>query len=81
MKTFCPLGHSWIFVGSTTLYSDYYYCPKCDKIYSPTVREVTEDEVSEQFISKRYDQMKEYALILKAKERVTKGDLIKLGYI
>lgn len=78
---YCPQGHRWIFVSNTMLYSDFYYCPECDKIYEPTVRELTKKEVNEQFSSDRYAKMKDYANILKAKDLVTPDDLRKLGYL
>lgn len=78
---FCPRGHKWIFIGSSLLYSGYYYCPKCDKIYKPTVREVTKEEIENNFNNRRYNEMKDLAKYIEARKKVTKNDLKKLGYL
>lgn len=76
----CPCGNSWIRVPPSTLFSDCYYCPHCDKIYQPTVREVTRKHFIKNYQTDRFNQIKRLALIVEAKKNVTKEDLIKLGY-
>lgn len=58
--TYCPEGHRWVFCGSSTLYSDYYYCPKEDKLYEPKVVEIDEDELAKEYMSDRVGAMKQY---------------------
>jgi len=78
---FCPKGHSWVRVNSSFIFSDCYYCEKCDKIYQPTVKEVSKKWFKNNFNSDRFEEIKQLALIIKAKEKVTKEDLQKLGYL
>lgn len=78
---YSPDGNELIEVFNTTLFADCYYCPKEDKIYVEKLSEVTKDYFKEQFYTNRFEQIKQYALIKKAKEKVTKEDLIKLGYL
>ena len=76
---YCPCGNSWIRVPNSTLFSDCYYCPHCDKIFQPTVKEVTKKWFSENFSSDRFQQIKNLALIVDARKKVSKEDLVKLG--
>lgn len=78
---YCPKGHKWTFVGATTLFSDCYYCKECDKIYQPTVKEVTKEWFKKNFHTDRYNDIKYYASVLDAREKVKNEDLIKLGYL
>ena len=72
-------GHPWVLVANTTLYPEYYYCQNCDKIFVLTTKEVKKEEIDSEFEAFRYNSMKEYAILKKAKESVTKQDLIELG--
>ena len=71
---YCPCGNSWIRVPKSTLFGDCYYCPDCDKIYQPLIV-----DVSKNFSSERFKQIKNLALIFDARQKVSKEDLIKLG--
>lgn len=78
---YSPDGNELIEVCNTTLFADCYYCPKEDKIYVEKLTEVTKDYFKNNFYTNKFEQIKQYALIKKAKEQVTKEDLIKLGYL
>lgn len=78
---YCPCGNSWIRVPSSTLFGDCYYCEKCDKIFQPTVKELTRDWFKENYVSDRFEQIKRLAKIVDARSKVTNNDLIKLGYL
>lgn len=39
---YCPNGHRWVFCHRSNLYPDFYYCPKEDKMWEPTVAEIDE---------------------------------------
>ena len=78
---YCPEGHgSWLFVPSSTLYSDYYWCKECNLFYVPTVKAKTAEEVNKEFFgTNRAQELKEYAEFLAARKRVTKEQLKQLG--
>jgi hypothetical protein len=78
---YCPEGHAWTFIPSNLLFSDCYYCKTCDKIYEPTVKEVTKEWFAEHFNSDRFNDIKQRAQFLEAKEKVNLSDLIRLGYL
>lgn len=78
---YCPRGHNWIRVPSSLLFSDCYYCEACDKIFEPTVKEVTKKWFEKNFHSDRFNEIKDLAKLIEAKNKVTKADLIKLGYL
>ena len=77
----CVCGNNWTEVFNTLLYSDCYFCTHCNKLYAPSVREVTKEEIDERFNSDRFNAIKTFAQIKEAKKKITKEDLIKLGYI
>lgn len=79
---FCPKGHPITCVGSNSLYSPYHYCEKCDSIYVSKLEQVRTGDLS-MFSDpqKRMNEMKEFAKFLAARQKVTKEDLKKLGYI
>jgi len=78
---FCICGERWIKVFNTLMHSDCYYCPSCDKIYEPTVREITRDALAVMYIPDKFDQIKRFALRKDALNKVTYNDLKRLGYI
>lgn len=63
------------------MFSDYYYCEKCDKIFAPTVEEKTKEWFEENYITNRRTELINLARIVKARAKVTKSDLKKLGYL
>lgn len=69
------------FVNQSLLYSEFYYCEKCDKIFELTVREITDKELVNLYNSNRGKAMKKLAKIIKAKTKVTERDLVALGYL
>lgn len=79
--TYCPKGHKWIFVPSSLLFSDCYYCKACDKIYQPTVKEVTKKYFEENFNTDRFNDIKEFAEFIEAKEKIRREHLVKLGLL
>jgi hypothetical protein len=72
---FCPQGHTLFVVPDSLLGPESFYCEECDKIYQPVLQEA---DLSE-FSPERADAIKELALILDARRKITKADLIKLG--
>jgi hypothetical protein len=74
---FCPLGHRVLHVPDSLLGPESWYCPDCDKLYQPVLQVA---DLS-RFPPERAQEIKELALILEARRNVTKGDLIKLGYL
>lgn len=79
---FCPKGHPITSVGSNLLYAPYHYCEECDSIYISKLEEVRTGDFS-MFSNpqKRMREMKEFAKFLAARQKVTKEDLKRLGYI
>lgn len=78
---YCPEGHSWLFLPSSLLFGDCYYCKSCDKIYRPSIEEVSKEWFKEHFVSDRFNQIKELSEVLEARKKVSTEDLIKLGYL
>lgn len=79
--TYCPCGEKWVRVKSSLNFSDYYYCEKCDKIFTPTVEEKTKEWFEENFASDRRTELINLARIVEARAKVTTADLKKLGYL
>lgn len=78
---YCPKGHLWIFVPSSLVFQDCYYCQGCDKIYRVTYKEVTREWFQKNYNSDRFQAIKNRALISEALKKVTNEDLVKLGYL
>lgn len=79
--TYCPCGKKWIRVKSSLKFSDYYYCEKCDKIFTPTVEEKTQEWFDKNYISDRRTELIDLARMVEARSKVTNEDLKKLGYL
>lgn len=77
---YSPDGNELIEVFNTTLFSDCWFCPKEDKVYVQKLTEVPKQHFKENYYTNRFEQIKRFALIQKARQKVTKEDLIKLGY-
>lgn len=74
--TYCPKGHAdWIFVPSSTLYSDVFWCEKCDYFYVPTVKKVSYIEINKDYNSDRAKEVKQYAEFLKWRKGLTRKDM------
>ena len=79
--TYCPCGEKWTRVKASLKFGDYYYCEKCDKIFTPTVEEKTKEWFEENFVSDRRTELINLARIVEARAKVTNADLKKLGYL
>ena len=74
--TYCPKGHGdWIFVGSTTLYSNIFWCEKCNCFYEPSVRKVTAEDINKNFNSDRAKEIVKRAEFLKWKSGLSYKDM------
>jgi hypothetical protein len=78
---FCPKGHKWIRHNASLLFSDCYYCKDCDKIFIPTVKELTKEWFEKNYNSRRFEEIKQDCFRSEAMNKVTKDDLVKLGYL
>ena len=79
---YCPRCECELtFVNQSLLYSEFYFCEKCDKIFELTVREVKDKELVNLYNSERGKAMKRLAKIVKGRLKVTEKDLITLGYL
>lgn len=79
-KLYSPDGNELIEVFNTTLFADCYYCPKEDVIFIEKLVEVSKQYFKDNFYTNRFEDIKRFALLKEAKQKVTKEDLIKLGY-
>lgn len=78
---FCPEGHKWTRLKRSLTFGDCYFCFECDKIYEPTVREVTKEWITENYYTDRFNDIKNLALFKEAYKKVTAEDLKKLNYL
>lgn len=72
---FCPNGHRWQFIASSTLFPDYYYCATDDTFWEPTVRKTEPQEIQRRFNVGRPEEMKRLAVFLTWKESLTPKDM------
>jgi hypothetical protein len=72
----CPHGHRAAKVPDSLLGPESYYYPTCDKLYEMALREVDTSIMPEG----RFEDIKGLAMIIDLRTKVTKADLIKLGY-
>jgi len=78
--TFCPKGHGdWVFVPSSTLYADVFWCEKCDCFYFPTVEKMTKEKLNKEFYSDRAQEIIDRAKFLKWKESLEYSDMENLS--
>jgi len=74
--TYCPKGHGdWIFIPSSTLCYDVFWCEKCDCFYEPIVKEMKKGKIKEQFNETREDDLKKRARFLAWKEKLQYKDM------
>jgi len=74
--TYCPKGHGdWIFIPSSTLYSDIFWCEKCDCFYYPSVKKIGKEELNKNYNSDRADDLIKRANFLKWKNSLSYKDM------
>lgn len=76
--TYCPKGHdSWVFIPASTLYSDIYWCGRCNLFYYPKVASMSIEKLNKGYTSDRaYDLIKRAEFIL-WKESLRYSDMPK----
>jgi len=80
-EAFCPsCDNKLIYVASSLLFSECYYCESCDKFYHKRLVSISEESFKN-FSSQRRKELVTLARIIKAKTKVTREDLITLGYL
>jgi hypothetical protein len=75
---YCPSGHKWTRLKANLVFSDCYFCFNCDKVYQPTVQEVTKEWFKENYNTDRFNDIKQMARVKEAFKKVTHEDLIKM---
>lgn len=75
---YCPKGHGdWIFIPSSTLYPDIFWCEKCDCFYEPSVRTVKRGTINKNFNSDREKDLIDRAKFLNWKNKLQPKDMPK----
>lgn len=75
---FCPEGHGdWIFIPSSTLHSDIWWCKECDCFYEPSVKKIKYGVINKNYNSDREDDLKKRAIFLKWKNGLSYKDMPK----
>lgn len=72
---FCPKGHLWTFVPVSTLYSDIFWCEKCDCFYEPSVRKITKEILNKNFSSDRASEIISLAKFYNWRSSLSKKDM------
>ena len=73
---YCPEGHlDWIFIPSSILYPDVFYCEKCNCFYEPSVRKVKIGQINKDFSSDREADLIKRAKFLKWKNNLQLVDM------
>jgi hypothetical protein len=78
---YCPCGNNWTKLPDNLTFQECYYCGSCDKVFIPTVKELTKEWFKEHYNSDRFSEIKELAKIIEARKKITKEQLIKLGLL
>jgi len=73
--SYCPKGHDWIHIGSSTLYCDVFWCEQCDCFYEPTVKAIPRGDINKSFNSDREQDLIDYAKFLAWKSKLTMKDM------
>lgn len=73
--TCCPKGHRWIFIPSSTLYSDTWYCEDCECLYEPSVRKIKKGNINKNFHTDREADILKRGKFLKWKDKLTYKDM------
>ncbi len=80
--TYCPkCENEMVHNGDSILFSENWYCPKCDKIFVLELKELSKQWFKGQFNSDRFDDIRKFALIKEAEKKVTKEQLQELGLL
>ena len=73
---YCPKGHEdWVYIPSSTLYPDVFWCEKCDCFYEPTVEKLVRGKINKNFNSDREQDLIDCARFLRWKERLQPKDM------
>ncbi len=74
--TYCPKGHGdWIFIPSSILYPDIFYCESCDCFYEPSVKKLERGKINKEFSSDREADLIKRAKFLKWKSNLQLSDM------
>lgn len=74
--TYCPKGHTdWVYIKSSTLYSDIFWCEKCDCFYEPSVRKIARGVINKNYSSDREGDLIKRAKFTAWKETLTYNDM------
>lgn len=68
------------YIASSLLFSECYYCESCDIFYHKRLVKISEESFKG-FSTARRGELVELARIIKAKSKITKKDLVYLGYL
>lgn len=74
--TYCPKGHGdWTFIPTSTLYSDLFWCEKCNYFYEPSIKMIKKGDINKHFNSDRENDLKIRAKFLKWKSGLSYIDM------
>lgn len=80
--SFCPEGHNeWVFVPSSTLYGDIFWCDKCDCFYLPSVKKISKERLNVGFLSDRAQEIIELARFIKWKNSLSVKDMPRNAHV
>ena len=80
-EDYCPkCDNELTYIPSSLLFGECYYCEYCDTFYRNTLTPVSDQSFSI-FSTDRRNELKNLAKVIIAKSKVTKEDLITLGYL
>jgi len=78
--TYCPKGHGdWIFIPSSTLYPDIFWCKQCDCFYEPSVRAVKRGMINKNFYSDRELDLIKHAEFIEWKKGLNYKDMLNFN--
>lgn len=72
--SYCPKGHEWRFIPSSTLYGDIFWCEQCDCFYYPSVKKLTKENLNKEFYSDRAEDLIKRAKFLQWKDSLNYKD-------
>ncbi len=74
--TYCPKGHGdWIFIPSSILYSDVFWCEECGFFYEPSVKKLLSSDINKEYNSDRADELVKRADFIKWKNSLKQSDM------